>query len=85
MDRFYAEHTRHLAEEMLREARESMFSWLADTSTYGKVDTAGWRLEWKEPSIRIYRGKDEPSKFMIVVTSRKKNFIRVENYSRRPE
>ena len=83
MDKFHGEHTRYLAEEMLRDVRETTHSWLADKSTYEKVDTRGWRLEYKEPSVKIYQHEEEPSKYMIVVTSRKRNYIRIENYNRR--
>ena len=83
MDKYHGEHTRYVAGEMLRDVRETTHSWLAERSTYEKVDTAGWRLEYKEPSIRIYQSESEPSKFMIVVTSRKRNYIRVEDYARR--
>lgn len=83
MDKYHGEHTRYLAEEMLRDVRETTHSWLANKSTYDKVDTKGWRLEYKEPSIRIYQNEVESDKYMIVVTSRKRNYIRVEDYARR--
>ena len=83
MDKYHGEHTRYVAGEMLKDARELMFSWLADRSTYDKVDTKGWRLEWKEPSVKIYQNEEDDSKYMIVVTSRKKNFIRIEDYARK--
>lgn len=81
-DRYHSQHALYVAETMLADVRETTHSWLADKSTYDKVDTTGWMLQWKQPSIRIYESKDTEYKFMIVVTSRKRNYIRIEDYTK---
>lgn len=82
MEKFHKEHARHLAETMLSDAREMEYSSLADEMTYGKVDTNGWQLEWKEPSIKVYESKGTPCLVMIIVESRKRKYIRRQDYRR---
>ena len=80
MDKFHYMHLLHLAETMLSDAREMEYSSLAQETTYGKVDLTGWRLEWKQPSIRIYGRKDGSASFLIVATSRKRKYLRYQDY-----
>ena len=81
MDKYHMTHTLYLAETMLADAREMEHSELQHKATYEKVDTAGWRLEWKQPSIKIYENIEKPYYFMIVATSRKRNYIRFQDYN----
>lgn len=83
MERFHHEHLVHLAESMLADAREMEYSPLADEATYGKVDLSGWRLEWKQPSIRIYRDKGGEASFLVVAESRGRKYLLRQDYGRR--
>lgn len=82
MDKFHQEHLLHLAETMLSDAREMEYSSLAQETTYGKVDLSGWRLEWKQPSVRIYQDKGGEASFLVIVTSRGRKYLLRQDYRR---
>ena len=83
MDMAARKHAQWLAEEMLRDARDSWGYSLAQEIVAGGIreHVKGYRVEYEAPGVKAYESRTEPGKVLIIAKAHGKNYLRWEDYN----